>query len=98
MGQQTRCPLNLPDILVLNCNLDSSRNEELWRIQTEMAQKADETWIPFELKIRHYKKGSIQIVKNGTPAQEIEDQEYEDVTYNLHGTVIFVQEPGNAIG
>jgi PAB-dependent poly(A)-specific ribonuclease subunit 2 len=39
MGQQIRQPLNLPDILVLNCNLESNRNEDLWRIQTELAQK-----------------------------------------------------------
>lgn len=98
MGQQTRLPLNLPDILVLNCNLESNRNEELWRIQTELAEKANETWIPFEVRIRFFKKGSIEVITEDLADPTEDDGEFEDITYNLFGTVIFVQEPGNPIG
>ena len=59
----------------------------------------NDTWIPFEIKYRFYAKGSIKTIKDGkTPPDEIEGEEYEDITYKLHGTVIFVQEPGNPIG
>ena len=42
-----------------------------------------------------YKKtflGNIKIIKGDFPEEE--DEEYEDYDYNLHGTVIFIQEPG----
>merc|ERR1739848_800274 len=97
MGQQTRQPLNLPEILVLNCNLDTPRHEELWRVQTEMAEKADDTWIPFNVKIRFFKKGTIKIINDETELSD-ENEEYEDISYNLYGTVLFIQEPGNPIG
>ena len=100
MGQQTRQPLNLPDILarvknlsilgllfylifltlskVLNCNLDSGRHEELWRAQTTLAEKAKENWIPFEMKMRHFKKGSIKILTDAKTEDEPADAgEYE---------------------
>ena len=96
MGQQTRQPLNLPEILVLNCNLDTTRHEELWRQQTEMAEKAGDTWIPFRIRIRAFKKGAIKIL-DGTE-RDAEDEEFEDIEYKLYGTVLFIQEPGNPIG
>lgn len=36
--------------------------------------------------------GNIKIIKGDFPEEE--DEEYEDYDYNLHGTVIFIQEPG----
>lgn len=50
MGQQTRKPLSLPDILVLNCNLDSAANEEFWKVQTELAKaEGKDSWIAHNL-------------------------------------------------
>ena len=49
------------------------------------------------MKFRIYKKGNIEIIKEGMSADD-NDKDYEDYNYNLHGTVIFIQEPGNPIG
>ena len=37
-------------------------------------------------------QGNIKIIKGDF--QEEDGEEYEDYDYNLHGTVIFIQEPG----
>ena len=120
-GNQTRQPLNLPEILgnvyhtldnttfvsnnklplkVLNCHLESPRDEELWRIQTSLAENENSSFIPFEMKFRIYKKGNIEIIKSDSKTDNNgkNESDYEDYNYNLHGTVIFIQEPGNPIG
>ena len=37
-------------------------------------------------------QGNIKIIKGDFPEED--GEEYEDYDYNLHGTVIFIQEPG----
>ena len=69
-----------------------SRDEELWRIQSDLAEKDGSSFIPFNMKFRIYKKGDIKIIKGDFPEED--GEEYEDYDYNLHGTVIFIQEPG----
>ena len=95
-----------------------SRDEELWRIQSDLAEKDGSSFIPFNMKFRIYKKGiflkffcdsifllnifclrnqikgNIKIIKGDFP--EDNGEEYEDYDYNLHGTVIFIQEPGSS--
>ena len=41
--------------------------------------------------------GNFEILTDSTP-EPPEGEEYEDYSYDLHGTVIFIQEPGNPIG
>jgi len=42
--------------------------------------------------LKKQSQGNIKIIKGDFPEED--GEEYEDYDYNLHGTVIFIQEPG----
>ena len=69
----------------MNCHLESTRDEDLWRVQTELAESEDSSFIPFNMKFRIYKnlsrpQGNFEILTDETP-EPADGEEYEDYRY-----------------